>query len=62
MSDLNISEIEYHELISQGYNNQRFGIRIKTTPETYKQDFAELIIEVKKRLQMINQNKKEAKK
>lgn len=51
---LDITEIEFHELLSKGYNNIRFGIRIKTTPQNYEKDFADLVIEVKKKLQLFS--------
>lgn len=60
---MKITELEYHELISNhSFGNQRYGVRVKTTPETYEKDFVELIIEVKKRLQEIQiMNKKNEK-
>ena len=46
--------MEYIELISKpAFKNKRFGIRIKTSPKTYEQDFADMVIEVKKKLQQI---------
>ncbi len=48
---LDIIEMEFQELISLGFSNFRFGLRIKTTPKTWEEDYANLIIEVKTRLQ-----------
>lgn len=60
MEKLDVMELEYHELVSLGWSNIKFGIRCKTTPKTYEEDFSELVIEVKKKLQeIVNQSKKE---
>jgi len=51
---LDVKEIEYVELSTlQPYTNAKFGIRIRTTPETYEQDMQNLVIEVKTRLHKI---------
>jgi hypothetical protein len=58
MSDdknLEITEIEYSELSSIDFKNFRYGIRVKTTPQTYKQDFAQLVAEVKIRLHQLSE-------
>lgn len=58
-NNLKISEIEYQELGSSGFKNYKVGIRCLTTPETYEEDFAALVIEVKSRLhKVIEMNKK----
>ena len=55
--ELDIFEMEYHELISTSqktsFKNHRFGLRIKTSPLTYEQDFADLVIAVKTKLNTI---------
>ena len=60
---MEITEIEYQELASipvkNRFKNKRFGIRIKTTPQNYEQDFVDLVIEVKKKLQQIIDEEKE---
>lgn len=54
-------ELEYQELISIAFGHKKLGIRIKTTPETYEQDFTELVIEVKKQLQELDISKRKKK-
>ena len=57
---MEVIEMEYIELISKpAFKNKRFGIRIKTSPKTYEEDFAELVTEVKIRLQQIINMEKE---
>lgn len=51
--NLKVTEIEYQELISLGFANYKLGLRIQTTPQTYEEDFAKLVIEVKSRLQQL---------
>jgi hypothetical protein len=49
---LDVMEIEYHELSSifKIFKNFKFGLRVRTTPETYEEDWKNLVIEVKTRL------------
>ena len=55
--ELDVMEMEYHELISSSnknnFKNHRFGIRVKTTPKDYAEDFANLVIAVKTELNKI---------
>ena len=56
--ELDVVEMEYHELIStsqktNSFKNHRFGLRIKTSPLTYEKDFADLVIAVKTKLNTI---------
>lgn len=60
--DLDIIEAEYHELASifKIFKNFRYGLRIRTTKENYKEDYRNLVIEVKTRLNdIILQSKKQ---
>lgn len=51
---MEITDIEYHELVSNNtFGNQKLGIRIKTTPQTFEEDFKKLVLEVKIKLQEI---------
>jgi len=59
---LDITEIEYSELSSLKFSNFKFGLRIRTTPETYEEDFAAVVAEVKSRLHMITEQAKPDKK
>ena len=59
---LNVIEAEYTELSSLKFSNFKFGLRIRTTPETYNEDFAALVAEVKSRLHMITEQAKPDKK
>ena len=52
---LKVTEIEYSELLNyctiyRTFKNYKVTLRIQTTPETYEEDYAELVIEVKKKL------------
>ena len=59
---LDVIEIEYSELSSLKFSNFKFGLRIRTTPQTYDEDFATLVAEVKTRLHMITEQAKPDKK
>lgn len=59
VKDLEIIEVYLEELSSLGYDNVRLGLRIKTTPKTYEEDFAMLTIEIKSKLQKLILEKKE---
>jgi hypothetical protein len=51
MGKLKIIEADYSELASlPPFANMRVGIKIQTTEETYEEDFSNLIIEVKTKL------------